>query len=63
MTASRQEAVRPHLRFFLRRLLHGLTTLIIVVANLDHGMRHAFADNLGETPSRPNIVLILAEDE
>jgi arylsulfatase A-like enzyme/nicotinamidase-related amidase len=62
MPTQPEVTVRPYPRFLLGRLLHGITTLIIVVANLSHCICHAFADNLGEKPCRPNIVLILADD-
>lgn len=62
MPIQPEATVRPHPRFLLGHLLHRVTTLIIVVANLSHCICHVFADNLGEIPCRPNIVLILADD-
>lgn len=47
--------LKPH-------LLHGLATLILATANLPHLLCHVYADNLAETPCRPNIILILADD-
>jgi len=51
-----------HPQFLLGQLLHRITTLIIVAANLFLGICHVFADNLADPPCRPNIVLILADD-
>lgn len=53
---------RPYPRFLLSHLLHRITTLIFVTANLSLGICRVFADNLGEKQCRPNIVLILADD-
>ena len=50
-------------RLFLRRhLLHIFATLIIVAANQSLVICRVFADDLAETPCRPNVVLILADD-
>lgn len=48
--------------YFRGQLLHIFATLILVTANLPHVICHVYADNLAETPCRPNIVLILADD-
>ena len=58
----RQEAPGPFHSFLLAYLLHRITTLIIVAANLSLCICHVFADNLGTSQCRPNIVLILADD-
>jgi N-acetylgalactosamine-6-sulfatase len=50
-------------RLFSRRhLLHIFATLIIVAANHSLVICRVFADYLADTPCRPNIVLILADD-
>ena len=45
-----------------RHWLHGLATLILATAVLSRDISHAFADNLGDKPCRPNIVLIVGDD-
>ena len=62
MTIYPQATARPHSRFLLRQLLHGITTLIIVTASLFHDQAAALADEIGDKPRGPNIVLILADD-
>jgi len=54
---------QPNGPFLRPHLLHGLATLIIVTANLSQGICHVFADNLADKPCRPNIVLILTDDQ
>ncbi|HEX3725988.1 MAG TPA: sulfatase [Pirellulales bacterium] len=58
----RQQAGRPHHHNLLGHLLHEIATLIIVTANLTHGICQVSAADLAEKPCRPNIVLILADD-
>ena len=55
--------VRPHSRLLLRHFLNGVTTLLLVTASLFHDQNGALADDLGDKPRGPNIVLILAEDK
>ncbi|HEX4147822.1 MAG TPA: arylsulfatase, partial [Pirellulales bacterium] len=62
MPTQPKQTSRSNPQFLLGRLLHRITTLIIVAANLSLGICHVFADNLGEKQCRPNIVLILADD-
>lgn len=45
-----------------RQVLHILAALVLVNGGLSQGLRPVFADNLVEPPSKPNIVLILADD-
>lgn len=49
-------------RSLLRKLLHLFATLTIAAASLSLGICRVFGGNLAETPSRPNILLILADD-
>jgi arylsulfatase A-like enzyme len=62
MPTQPEVTVQPHPRFLLGSLLHRITTLVIVVANLSHGICHVFANKLDEKLCRPNVVLILADD-
>jgi arylsulfatase A-like enzyme len=62
MSAVRQRSLPRHPQDSLGKLLHKVTTLIIIGLSLSQSLCHVFADNLGKNPSRPNIVLILADD-
>src|SRR5689334_22956259 len=42
--------------------LHGITTLIVVAANLTTCKCRVVAGNLEDNPDRPNIVLMLVDD-
>jgi hypothetical protein len=44
-------------------LLHEFATLVIVAVSCSQTISHVFANDLAKHPSRPNIVLILADDK
>lgn len=62
MPAQPQFSRRSNPRDFERRLLKRLTTLIIVALGLFQARCPAVAEDLEEKPSRPNIILIVADD-
>ena len=62
MPMQLESTIQPHPHYLLGYLLHRITTLIIVTANLSLGLCHVYAGNLADTECSPNIVLILADD-
>ncbi len=51
-----------HARFLRRRLLHGVTTLVMAMTADLSGLGPVLADTSGAGARRPNVVLILADD-
>jgi hypothetical protein len=63
MSAVRQRSLSMHPRDSVGHLRHVIATSIIAVLSLSPSICHVFADDSGEKQSRPNIVLIFADDK
>lgn len=62
MLLRRQSTAKSKRRYLCGYLLHSFATLILVAANLFHGICPVLSGNLGEKARKPNIIVILADD-
>ena len=52
-----------HPQNLLSHLLHGIASFILLGLSFSYSVSHVFADDLAEKQSRPNIVLVLTDDQ